>query len=217
MIEVEIDRQQLEAMRARLAYIANGATRAIYRALNKTASKARTEASRQIRTTELRVPASYLNERDSSGRRRLSGPADGFEFKANSTNLVARLSARKRGTRLDRFATISPPQKPIVVSVKPGGWTSALPSAFWMKAKNSGGYLIAMRDDDLRAAGKTKFIGNLGYQALFTTSVHDALQNVIPTVSTLMTPYLAVRLQAETEWLIQQNPPPPGDGSDDAA
>jgi len=68
MIEVIVDPQQLEAMRARLAYIANGATKALYRALNKTASKARTEASKMIRATELRVPASYLNERDGSGR-----------------------------------------------------------------------------------------------------------------------------------------------------
>jgi len=217
MIEVIVDPQQLEAMRARLAYIANGATKALYRALNKTASKARTEASKMIRATELRVPASYLNERDGSGARRLSGPADGFEFKANSTKLVAKLSARKRGTRLDRFATVEPPQKPIVVRVKPDGWTAALPSAYWVKAKTSGGYLIVMRDEVLRSMGHRYFSGRLGYQALYTTSVHDALQNVIPAVSELMSPYLAARLQAETEWLIEQNPPPAGDGSEDAA
>lgn len=217
MIEVEVDRQQLAAMQERIAYIKGGATKALYRALNKTASKARTEASKQIRATELRVPASYLNEVDSSGARRLSGPSDGFEFSANSSKLVAKLSARKRGTRLDRFATVAAPKKPIVVSVKPGGWTSAMPSAFWVKAKNSGGYLIAMRDEVLRSLGKTKLTGNLGYQALYTTSVHDALQNVIPAVSTQMTPYLASRLEAEIEWLIEKNPPPPGDGSGDAS
>lgn len=225
MIEVIVDPQQLEAMRARLAYIANGATKALYRALNKTASKARTEASKMIRATELRVPASYLNERDGSGARRLSGPADGFEFKANSTKLVAKLSARKRGTRLDRFLVSPPPTKkgkPEIgeeprVSVKPGHGEKTIWGAFYISAKNSGGYLIVMRDEVLRSMGHRYFSGRLGYQALYTTSVHDALQNVIPAVSELMSPYLAARLQAETEWLIEQNPPPAGDGSEDAA
>jgi len=48
MIEIDVDPQQLADAQQRLAHIKNGAARALMRALNKTAAKARTVASRSL-------------------------------------------------------------------------------------------------------------------------------------------------------------------------
>lgn len=217
-LAVEINQEQLAEVQALLSYINNGTSIALARALNKTASKARTEASKAIRQ-QIRFTASYLNERDTEGRRRLSGPSDAFEYRANKTSLVARVVARRRGTRLDRFVTSSlpthagTPDTPIIVNVKVGGLTSVISNAFWVKAKTSGGYLIAMKNAAALAAGKTKLTGNKSYQVLHTISVHDALENVKAQVGAALTQYLADALERETAWLIVKNPPPAGDGT----
>lgn len=218
-LTVEINQVQLAEVQALLSYIKNGTSIAMARALNKTASKARTESSKAIRQ-QIRFTASYLNERDTEGRRRLSGPSDAFEYRANKTSLVARVVARRRGTRLDRFhvSGYEPirsgwPPAPIIVQVKQSGWRAVLQNVFWVQAKNSGGYLIAMKNAAALAAGKTKLTGNKSYQVLHTSSVHDALENVKDQVGAALTRYLADALERETAWLISQNPPPAGDGS----
>jgi len=219
MIEVEINQAQLAEMRERLAHISNGASTAMMRALNKTSNKARTEASRDIRA-KVAFTSAYLNEKDASGKRRLSSARDGFEFSAQRNKLISKLSARKRGTRLDRFATtpayLGQPVSPIKVKVKTGAGTKSIASGFWVPARNSGGYLIVVRKEVLRSLGVTKILGGSSpYQALYTSSVHNVFEDTRGDTGDKMGPYFAEKLTAEMAWLLNKYPPPGSDGSDE--
>lgn len=219
MIEVEINQAQLAEMRERLAHISNGASTAMMRALNKTSNKARTEASRSIRA-KVAFTAAYLNETDASGKRRLSSARDGFEFSAQRNKLISKLSARKRGTRLDRFATtpahLGQPVSQIRVRVKTGASAKSIASGFWVPARNSGGYLIVVRKEILRSLGVTKILGGASpYQALYTSSVHNVFEDTRDDIGDQMGPYFAEKLTAEMAWLLNKYPPPGSDGSDE--
>jgi hypothetical protein len=213
IVEVEFNQDQLRDVRERLDYIANGAVKAMFRALNKTANKARTIGSQEIRK-QVNLSAAKVKEK-------LKCPSDGFAYKANSGSLVSRVSAESRGLRMDNFlVSLFPyrsgrPTDPIRVKVKPSGAAKTVWDAFWVKAKNSGGYLIVMRNEILRAQGMKTSLGRLPYTALQGPSVSQVFNTVRTDIGATMNAYLAEKLDAETAWLIRRNPPPPGDGSDE--
>lgn len=213
IVTVEFDQEQLRNVRERLDYIANGATKAMFRSLNKTANKARTVGSQEIRK-QVNLSAAKVKEK-------LRGPSDGFAYKANSRSLVSRVSAESRGLRMDNFlVSLFPyragrPTGPIRVKVKPSGSAKTISDAFFVKAKNSGGYLIAVRNEILRSQGMKTSLGRLPYTVLQGPSVSQVFNTVRNDISVRMNAYLAEKLNSETEWLIRQNPPPPGDGSDE--
>jgi len=212
MIEIQINQQQFQDVQERLAYIKNGANLALSRALNKTAAKAKTEASKAIRS-QVRLSASYVKEK-------INGPADGFEFKATSNKLTAKISTPKRGVRLDNFLTsLAPyragrPTDPIKVKVKPTGSSLKISSAFWVPAKNSGGYLIAVRNEILRQQGMKIKLAPAGYTVLSGPSISQVFNTVRDDISISLSEYLTTVMERETAWLITKNPPPAGDGSD---
>lgn len=197
MIAVEIDQAQLETVQQQLAHIKNGAARALSRALNKTASKAKTIASREIRK-QVNLSAGYVRER-------LYGPSSGFEFKATINKLSAKLSAKKRGVLLREFATtearLGRPPNPVRVRVKPGT-PKIMPGAFWVPLKGGNGLSIAIRKG-----------GRL--DVLHGPSVSQVLTTVKDDISQDMSAVLAANLQHETGWLLQKYPPPGDDGSAD--
>lgn len=206
MIEVEVNQQQLEDAIRRLDYIKNGANRALSRALNKTASKSKTEASKAIRT-QVRLTAAYVRER-------LKGPANGFAYKATVNKLQSKISTPTRGLRLDHFLTsLSPyragrPTDPIKVKVKPKGASIAMPSAFWVRAKNSGGYLIAMRNEVLRAQGLKTKLSPGEYTVLSGPSLSQVFTTVKDDISFDMNEYLATVFEREIQYLLDTNTPP---------
>lgn len=212
MIEIQINQQQFQDVQERLAYIKNGANLALSRALNKTAAKAKTEASKAIRS-QVRLSASYVKEK-------INGPADGFEFKATSNKLTAKISTPKRGVRLDNFLTsLAPyragrPTDPIKVKVKPTDSPVKISSAFWVPAKNSGGYLIVVRNEVLRQQGMKIKLAPAGYTVLSGPSISQVFNTVRDDISISLSEYLATVMERETAWLITKNPPPAGDGSD---
>lgn len=214
MIEVEVNEQQLNDVRERLDYIKNGANRALSRALNKTASKAKTEASKAIRT-QVRLTADYVRDK-------LKGPADGFQYKATIEKLTSKISTPKRGVRLDNFLTslfpyrAGRPTAPIKVKVKPSSSAISIASGFWVPAKNSGGYLIAVRNEVLRAQGMKQKLSSGQYTVLSGPSLSQVFTAVKDDISDAMNEYLAQSLERETSWLIQKNPPPAGDGAGEA-
>jgi hypothetical protein len=213
IVEVEFNQDQLRDVRERLDYISNGSARAMYGALNKTANHARTVASQQIRK-QIRLSAAKVREK-------LKGPSDGFAYKANSGSLVSRVSAESRGLRMDNFLiSLFPyragrPTDPIRVQIKPSGAKKTIWDAFWVRAKNSGGYLIAMRNEILQAQGMKTSLGRLPYTVLSGPSVSQVFNTVRTDISQQMNAYLAEKLTAEMTWLINKYPPPPGDGSDE--
>lgn len=199
MIEIEVDSNQLETVKQLLAHIKNGAARALSRALNKTASRAKTLAGREIRK-QINLSASYVRER-------LYGPSSGFEFRATVNRLTAKLSAKKRGILLREFATtearLGRPPSPVRVRVKPGT-PKIMPGAFWVPLKNGNGLSIA-----IRKGGKL--------DVLHGPSVSQVLTTVKDDISQGLSQVLAANLQHETGWLLQKYPPPNDDGSSDDA
>lgn len=212
MIEIQINQQQFQDVQERLAYINNGTNLALSRALNKTAAKAKTEASKAIRS-QVRLSASYVKEK-------INGPSDGFEYKATTNKLTAKISTQKRGVRLDNFLTsLAPyragtPTDPIKVKIKPSGAAIKISSAFWVPAKNSGGYLIAVRNEVLRQQGMKIKIAPAGYTVLSGPSISQVFNTVKDDISISLSDYLATVMERETAWLITKNPPTAGDGSD---
>lgn len=214
MLEIKINQQQFQDVQDRLAYIKNGANLALSRALNKTAAKAKTEASKAIRS-QVRLSASYVKEK-------INGPADGFEYKATTKKLTAKLSTPKRGVRLDNFLVSPKPNmagKPYIgeeprVQVKPNGRELTIWSGFWVPAKNSGGYLIAVRNEVLRQQGMKIKLAPAGYTVLSGPSISQVFNTVRDDISISLSEYLATVMERETAWLITKNPPPAGDGSD---
>lgn len=102
------------------------------RALNKTATRTRTQLSREVRS-QVALPASYL------------GPSGGrltVAEKASPSKLSIRISGRDRPTSLARFAT--GPNKAPRVRVKVGGVATRIPRSFIINLK-SGNRGLAVR------------------------------------------------------------------------
>lgn len=211
MITVEIDQAKLAEVQQKLAYLKNGAERALARALNKTASKAKTLASREIRN-QVNLSAAYVRER-------LYGPAAGFEYRATPNKLTAKLSARKRGILMKEFtlpgqARKGRPPAPIRVKVAAQGSTITIASAFWVSLKSGNGLSPAVSNAVLRRLGmKHSISGNLSYTVLHGPSLSQVFTGVAPEISSGLNEVLADNLYHEMGWLLQKYPPPPDDGS----
>lgn len=120
-MSVRIERQSLNNLRLYLASIGRESPKAHVRALNKTATKAKTESSQAIRQ-QVRLKAAYVKQRLKVR-------------KANRNNLSAAISTPTRGLLISRFSTdssisgdkvswVKPPAEPprgIRVKVKPTG------------------------------------------------------------------------------------------------
>lgn len=214
MITVEIDRAQLESAQQRLAHIKNGAARALSRALNKTASKAKTVASRAIRD-QINLSAADVWEN-------LKGPANGFAYKATVNQLTARLSAPKRGLLLYHFATnavaaTGRPPTPIKLKIKPAGGAVTLASGFWIRTKDSNKITPAVRNVILIRLGMTRWVsGKLPYTALHGPSPSQVFADVKDDIGADMSAVLAANLNHEMDWLLTQHPPPGDDGSSES-
>lgn len=210
MISVDVDQVQLQEVYDRLAYLANGTNRALSRALNKTASKGKTVASRAIRQ-QVNLSAAYVRER-------LKGPANGWEFKATVNKLEARLSTPKRGVLMYPFSTnpvAAPgrPPDPIKVKVATGGRTITIQSAFWVWTKGSNRLTPAVRNAVLQRLGMTRTFDKGEFTVLHGPSLSQVFSGVKDNISVDLSAVLAANLQHEMEWLLQKYPPPGDDGS----
>lgn len=194
MIRIDIDPAQLEAAQQRLAHIKNGAARALSRALNKTAARAKTAANTEIRQ-QVNLQAAEVRDKLKI-------------FKANVNQLTAKLSADRRGLLMYHYVTNysnaqkGRPRTPIRVKVKAGGQTYTLYSAFYVLTKNSHLLTPAYLE-----GGKLK--------VLHSPSVSQVLMTVKDAIAPDMNATLAANFQRETDWLYTQHPPPSGDGSEE--
>lgn len=210
-VEIEIDPGQLAAAKERLAHIKNGAKRALSRALNKTASKAKTVASRKIRD-QINLTAAYVREK-------LKGPANGFAYKATINKLDARISAPKRGVLLHEFANtgsarLGRPAQRISLKIKPSG-SAILASGFWVSTKTSGAITPAVRNEILSRLGMTGKLDSGPFTVLHGPSLSQVLTDVKDDIGADMSAVLAANLTHEMEWLLTKYPPPGDDGASD--
>ncbi len=215
MISVEIDPTQVQEIRDRLDYLANGANRALSRALNKTASKAKTLSSRAIRD-QVNLSATYVRER-------LKGPANGWEYKATVTKLQAKLSTPKRGILLREFVTnfgnarAGRPLTPIRLKVKTGGSSQPLVSGFYVRTKGSNVLTPAVRNEILRRLGMTRTLDNGAFTVLHGPSLSQVFTDVKDSIAADMSALLAENMTREMDWLLQKYPPPGDDGASEEA
>jgi len=195
-IRIDVDRAQFEAAQERLAHIKNGAARALSRALNKTASKARTVSSTEIRK-QINLTAAVVREKLTIR-------------KATVGVLSAGLRTEKRGLLLYHFVTnlgnaqTGRPRTKIRVQVKPGN-TVVLGGAFYVRTLNSNLLTPAIRTG----------AGRYPIKVLHGPSVSQVFTSVKDDIAPDMNDVLAANFQHETEWLLNKYPPPPGDGSDE--
>jgi len=193
-MNVEINQQQLDDVKNRLAHINNGAAIAMARALNKTAAKYKTQASKAIRK-QVALKAS-----ETKTKLRI--------VKATKAKLSASLQAEKRGLLFYHFVTNygnaqkGRPKTKIRVRVKTGGSTIVMASAFYILTKNS---------SILTPAVNT---GGRKIKVLFGPSVSQVFKSVKDDMAPMSREDLAKNLQHEMEWLLIQHPPPLGDGTD---
>ena len=210
MISVEINRSQLQDTQKHLDHIKNGAAHALSRALNKTASKAKTIASRAIRD-QINLSAAYVREN-------LKGPASGFAYKATVNKLTARLSASKRGVLLYQFSTNSVaatgrPPAPIRVKIKPSQSPVVIQSAFWIRTKNSNKLTPAVRNSVLRQLNMTRTTDSGSFTVLHGPSLSQVFSSVKDDIGGDMSQTLTDNFAHEMEWLLTKFPPPGDDGA----
>lgn len=214
MIEITVDPAQIQDIRDRMAYLANGANRAISTALNKTASKAKTVASRAIR--------SKVNLSAADVREKLKGPADGWEYKATINRLQAKIGTPKRGVLLRQFVTNyetarkGRPATPIRLKVAANATAIDLISGFYVKTKTSNVLAPAVRNEILRKFGMTRTLDSGPITVLHGPSLSQVFDSVRGDIQFDMSELLAKNLQSQMDWLLQKYPPPPGDGTEDA-
>lgn len=105
MTSVQIDKTSLSNVRLLLNGVSKEAPKILTRALNNTATKGRTEASKAIRK-EVKLSASYVNSRLKVD-------------KANFRTLQARVRTPSRGILLSRFSTNAQARNPDIGWIRP--------------------------------------------------------------------------------------------------
>lgn len=170
-----MNNNELAAAKNLLANLDANSTRALVRAVNHAAAKARTLGARLIRD-EVKLPAAYVNERLRVDQR------------ASATDPTAMISGRGRATQLSRFGAKQlttkaklPGKRRLAgarVEVKPGQ-QKVMPGAWLMKQKGGNTGLMVRtgpnRDD---------------YKPLYGPSIDQLWRNireqVVPEVSDIM-------------------------------
>lgn len=154
---------ELDDAKHMLSSLDAGALRALVRAVNHAASRARTRGSRLIRD-EVKLPAAYVNERLK------------VRSKASATDPTAVISGRGRATQLSRFGARQlttkaklPGKRRLAgarVEVTPGQ-KKVMPGAWLMKQKGGNTGLM------IRTGPKRN-----DYKALYGPSVDQLWQNI---------------------------------------
>lgn len=154
--------------------------KAAVRAINRTAVTARSEASKEIRK-DVRFRASYIKSRTKIQN-------------ASAGRLQAVITARARGTRLDRF-NHTEKRKPgggVSVTVKRSSGRQFIRGAFLVNLdRGGGGVAIAHRFGRRRQ-----------FEVLYTTSVHNAYKDVAPEIEKRMEPVLSTRFRRELKFQL---------------
>lgn len=167
--------------------------KAAFRAVNRTATRARTMGGRAIRL-EAALPARYLSSED--GRLQISAPA-------NAGRLERTVTGRRRPTSLARYVTGESKRKGLRVTVKPGS-AKYLKRGFLIPLRGAGGGTsnkgLAIRTSDglpPRGALKPKKLGDNLY-LLYGLSVDVLFARVVGP----LTPQVADELAVEFNRLL---------------
>jgi len=195
---MKITTANFEAVQGRLSRLPAAQARAGYRAVNKVAGKGRTEGSKRIRA-EIKLTASYLN---SAGR---------FELeRANEQKPFARITARKRATRLatygakqlsrkaknpkrskgDSLRGIAPGRKAAGVSVRVGSSRKKMRRSFLVPLKNGNGLGVFVRTG----------VGKSAIKQLYGPSIHQVFRRIKTQLGNDLKPELAITYRKQLQY-----------------
>jgi hypothetical protein len=156
------------------------------RALNKTATKAKTQATKAI-GKQIILPAKYIKSKL-------------WISKANKNKPYAKIEAQKRGIQLRRFYAkhLHKKGKPagIAVKVKRRGRQKKIPGGFLIKLKRNNGYGIAMRKKGAK--------GRNNYKVLYGPSPSQVFDQVRPEIEPEIRKTLKRNMQHEIQYAVSK-------------
>lgn len=152
--EVKVDQEQIKDAVALFEFIGGNSDQALTVAINKAGPKIRTLSSSKIRE-QINVTASFINEEDSSGKKRLYFSRATKYGKTGAIRTQSRgllLSHFEYGAKVSLFGSILTPEQPIKVKVKKGagqikqvqGGPDVYGDPFYIRLKNSNKVGIGM-------------------------------------------------------------------------
>jgi hypothetical protein len=206
--EITADTAQVAEAVSLFEFVGGNTSDALRIAINKTAPKVKTMASRAIRD-QVMLRASYVNERlkiTKATRGRLSAaistPARGLLMTRYSTDSVVAMG-------VDKFSWIKPPPIPsggIRIKIKTNGSTKGAPSfdgnkPFYMVLKNSHALgIVARLDTPGKRGGRFEVFNSPSLSQVFDTVRGDVLRAA-------STEYQAQLLDAMRYLLVKKYPP----------
>ncbi len=203
-MQVEVDRSSLQEVRALLAKFSDGARRAHARSLNKTATKARTESSQDIRK-QVRLNAAYVKSllkiTDASQRKlqsKVSTPSRGLLLSRFSTNSL--ISG-------DKVSWLKPPPIPprgIKIKVSPSGGAKGFGGSSEINGKPF--YIVLPKSEGrLAIAGRRSTAGPQGGQikVFYGPSLSQVFTDVKEEVGERMSIYQMQQFEKEIDAIIR--------------
>lgn len=202
-MDVKVDRNSLEEVRALLFRMSDGASLAHARSLNKTVTKGRNDASKEIRK-QVRLKAAYVKNRMKV-------------IKASRTKLSARISTPARGLLLSRFSTdtqisgdkvswLKPPPVPprgIRVKVKPNGGTKLFLGDSTTKGKPF--YLVLKGSRQVAIAARRSSPGKAGgkLKVFYGPSLSQVFTDVKEAISEPLSEYQLEQFEKEIDAILR--------------
>lgn len=191
---VQVSEFDLNEIYKMLDGIKDGVPRALVRALNSTATKARNQAVTEARK-DVRLTSAFL-------KARIKGPADEKANKANFSNLRSKVTASTRGLRLAHFLSgkipsEGRPSKPPKVKVKPAGAAKPITGGFLLKLKNT-----ASEGNNPKLGIFIKENGKNVH--LYGPSPSQIYQRELPGLSVAMSRHLRDRVGKETQAILKK-------------
>lgn len=202
MTSVRLDPADVRDVRLLLRGLQNEAPKILSRALNKTVSKARTDAGKAIRG-DVRLKAAYVRQRMSVK-------------KASARSLQAKLSTPSRGLLLSRFSTnaqiaspniswIKAPDEPkrgIKVKVKPNGGTQSISGDSETKGKP---FYIAMKNGRVAIAARRRTAGPKGgkIKVFYGPSLSQVFNQLLPDLQPPLAEYQQEQVSKQIDAVLR--------------
>jgi hypothetical protein len=220
LIEINIDKDQLEEVRFMLQYVKGGAVKAVYRALNKTITGVVVDAAKAI-SGDINISQKRVKQDISTD-------------KANSMSLRAAIISKGKKIELIEFGARQVAQG-VTFQVKKTGTRTQMHYGFIGAGKSTGKLHVLRRKSDDPFVGKGKAIGvpksgylwtfpgawgakyREGTRIKYGPSIPDIMgrADIFLALESSGNDRLAKNLDHEADFLFSQNQPA-GDGSDEA-
>lgn len=193
-MRIELDESQMGELRLLIENVGDGSKKLLARSLNKTAAKAKTLASVKIRQ-QVNLKAAYITGSKNGSKPKLA------VVRATYKNLVAKLSAERRGTLMTRYPYTMRRRGGATVKVKTAGARKELPGAFLvtLRAGDRSVQALAILHPD----GGTYTTGHARIKVLYAPSVSQVFDDVRGEIDDEVRAYLLATAESELETILR--------------